>query len=144
MSEQIAISRKITNQLLHLAQQSPDQEVCGLLGGHQGIARTCYPISNSAETPQQRFLLDATEQIAAMTQMRECGEQLFAIYHSHPNAAAYPSIHDRQLIGYVDVLHLIISLNTQGILEMRGFKIDEKTTQEVLLELSHEHRHASN
>lgn len=136
MPEQIAISRKITNQLLHLAQQSPTQEICGLLGGQQGIARSCYPIRNCAETPQQRFLLDAAEQIAAMTRMRECGESLFAIYHSHPNAAAYPSVHDCQLVGYADVLHLIISLNTQGILEMRGFKINDNLAQEVHLELS--------
>ena len=134
--EEIQIPRKITNQLLHLAQISPDDEVCGLIGGNNGLATHCYPIKNIAEHPQQRFLLDAAQQISAMAKMRELGEELFAIYHSHPAAPAQPSSADLELAAYPDVLYLIISLNTKGILEMRGFKIDQKTALEIPLILS--------
>jgi len=131
--EEIQIPRKITNQLLHLAQISPDFEVCGLIGSKNGLPTHCYPIKNSAEHPQQRFLLDAGQQISAMAKMRELGEDLFAIYHSHPTAPALPSTHDLELAAYPEALYLIISLNTKGILEMRGFKIVQKTAVEMPL-----------
>ncbi|TAL54013.1 MAG: M67 family peptidase [Methylovulum sp.] len=134
--EEIQIPRKITTQLLHLAQISPEFEICGLIGSRNGLPTTCYPITNRAEQPQQRFLLDAAEQIAAMTGMRESGEALFAIYHSHPTAPAQPSAADLAMAAYPDALYLIISLNTKGILEMRAFKIDAESAREIPLVLS--------
>lgn len=131
--EEIQIPRKITNQLLHLAQISPDYEVCGLIGSKNGLPTHCYPIKNISEHPQQRFLLDAGQHISAMTKMRELGEELFAIYHSHPTAPAQPSTYDLELTTYPEALYLIISLNTKGILEMRGFKMHQKTALEIPL-----------
>ena len=131
--EEIQIPRKITNQLLHLAQISPDYEVCGLIGSKNGLPTHCYPIKNISEHPQQRFLLDAGQHISAMTKMRELGEDLFAIYHSHPTAPAQPSTYDLELTTYPEALYLIISLNTKGILEMRGFKMHQKTALEIPL-----------
>jgi proteasome lid subunit RPN8/RPN11 len=132
----IGIPRKITNQLLHLAQISPELEVCGLIGSKNGLPSSCYPVKNTAELAQQRFQLDPTEQIAAMAKMRDQGEQLFAIYHSHPAAPATPSVTDLELAAYTDTLYLIISLDTQGVLEMRGFKIADKSAREMALSLS--------
>ncbi|MFU8788950.1 MAG: Mov34/MPN/PAD-1 family protein [Methylobacter sp.] len=134
--EPILIPRKITNQLLHLAQISPDAEVCGLIGSKNGIPNSCYPIKNSADHPQQRFQLDPAQQIAAMAAMRNQGEELFAIYHSHPNAPATPSATDLTQAAYPEVLYLIISLNTKGILEMRCFNIDPQSSREIALSLS--------
>ena len=135
-SPDIQIPRKLTNQLLHLAQLSPDLEICGLVSSKNGLPIHCYPVTNVADHPQQRFLLDAGQQISAMAKMRELGEDLFAIYHSHPAAPALPSTHDLELAAYPDALYLIISLNTKGILEMRGFKINQKTALEIPLILS--------
>jgi proteasome lid subunit RPN8/RPN11 len=133
---EIQIPRKLANQLLHLAQLSPDLEICGLISGHNGVPSRCYPIDNDAEHPAQRFLLNASQQIAALADMRERGEELFAIYHSHPTAPAIPSSTDLKLAAYPDALTLIISLNTKGILEMRGFHINQQTAQEIPLILS--------
>ena len=132
-SPDIQIPRKLTNQLLHLAQLSPDLEICGLVSSKNGLPIHCYPVTNVADHPQQRFLLDAGQQISAMAKMRELGEDLFAIYHSHPAAPALPSTHDLELAAYPDALYLIISLNTKGILEMRGFKIHQKIAVEIPL-----------
>lgn len=134
--EHIQIPRKIANQLLHLAQVSPDIEVCGLIGCKNGLPSSCYPVKNTAEHPRQRFQLDPGQQISAMAKMRDQGEQLFAIYHSHPAAPATPSVTDLKLASYPEALYLIISLNTKGVLEMRGFKIADKSAQEIMLSLS--------
>ena len=134
--EHIQIPRKIANQLLHLAQVSPELEICGLIGSKNGLPSSCYPIENMAKQPQQRFQLDTSQQILAMATMRDLGEQLFAIYHSHPDAPATPSVTDLELASYPEALYLIISLNTQGILEMRGFKIAHNSAQEMALSLN--------
>lgn len=134
--KEIQIPRKLTNQLLHLAQLSPDYEICGLIGGKNGLPCTCYPIQNIAPHPNQRFLLNAGQQIAAMSQMRTQGEELFAIYHSHPTAPALPSATDLEQAAYPEALYLIISLNTKGVLEMRGFKISDQIATEIALTLS--------
>lgn len=130
------LPRKLINQLLHLAQLSPDHEICGLIGSHPLQTYTCYPISNTAQPSQHQFLLDSSEQIAAMKTMREHNEALFAIYHSHPYTAAIPSLSDIQLAAYPDALYLIISLNTKGILELRGYRINLQHAIEIPLELT--------
>lgn len=135
-SSEICLPRKLTNQLLHLAQLSPEAEVCGLVGADSnGMPASCYPISNGAATPQNRFLLDAGQQIAAMKQMRDKGESLYAIYHSHPSTPAVPSATDIEQAAYPEALHLIISLNTKGVLELRAFSIADKTAQELRVNL---------
>jgi proteasome lid subunit RPN8/RPN11 len=136
MPSEIQISRKLTNQLLHHAQQNPAVEICGLVGSKNNVPSTCYPVSNVAQHPEKRFQLDASEQIAAMAKMRDSQEQLFAIYHSHPTAPATPSMLDLEQAAYPDALYLIISLNTKGILEMRGFKITNASAVEIPLTLN--------
>lgn len=134
---EISLPRKLTHRLLSLAQASPNQEICGLISADaSGKLLNCYPVNNSAATPQTRFLLDASQQIAAMTQMREQGESLFGIYHSHPHTPALPSSSDIEQAAYPNAIHFIISLNTQGVLEIRGFKITGQTVEEVILTLT--------
>jgi proteasome lid subunit RPN8/RPN11 len=130
----IELSRALVNQMLHHAQSSPQLEVCGLVGAMDGKPTSCYPVANTAATPQLRFQLDPAGQIDAMRQIRERGEELFAIFHSHPTAPAEPSPVDLAEAAYLDALYLVISLNTKGVLEMRGFRIrQDKSVQEIKL-----------
>ncbi len=132
---EIEIPRKITNQLLHLAQISPTTEVCGMIGSKQGRPSSCYSIDNVAEQPEQQYQFDPKQQIAAMTKMRECNEELFAIYHSHPTSPARPSQTDIDMASYPDAIYLIISLTTKGVLELRGFKLGNESAKEIPLVL---------
>lgn len=134
-TKEIQLSRKITNQLLHAAQISPTQEICGLIAATEGVATSCYPINNTADHPETRFQLDEKQQIKAMATMRDKNETLFAIYHSHPTAPAIPSETDIKLASYPDAIHLIISLNTKGVLEIRGFSIINGSVAEKTLSL---------
>jgi proteasome lid subunit RPN8/RPN11 len=74
------------------------------------------------------------EQLSAIKEMRESGEELFAIYHSHPTAPATPSASDIEQSAYPEAYYLIISLNTKGVLEMRCFKLlhDENIVEIIL------------
>lgn len=118
------MSRPLATKLLFEAQKHPEAEVCGLLGAREGEPCSIYPVANAAADRARRFEMDPAGQIAAMKTMRERGERLWAIYHSHPSAPPEPSAADLDGLGYPDALYLIISLNIKGVLEMRAFERD--------------------
>lgn len=132
-TREVAIPRKIVQELLHHAQQTPEKEVCGLIGSQNNKPCRCYPIKNTATNPEIFFNLDAQQQIRAMAKMRDNNEQLFAIYHSHPTAPAIPSDTDIAQANYPEALTIIISLNTKGVLELRGYHIDNNQFMEIPL-----------
>lgn len=127
----IKLSRTLVNQLLTQSQHDAENETCGLIAAKNNIATRVYPVSNVAGDKQHLFEMDPEEQIHAMKAMREAGEELYAIYHSHPDAPASPSATDLQQAYYRDVLYLIISLNTKGVLEMRAYKIQQDNFEPV-------------
>ncbi len=130
----IEIPRALVNQILHHAQATPELEVCGLIGAKSKIPVSWYPVANASPTPQVRFQLDPKGQIDAMRQIRERGEELLAVVHSHPTTPAEPSPVDLAEAAYLDALYWVISLNTKGVLEMRGFWIaQDKSVEEVTL-----------
>ncbi len=121
--ETIKLSQNVVNEILAQAQQSPQAEICGLISrGAEGVWR-CYPVPNCAEQPAQRYCMEPAGQIDALRQMREAGESLFAIYHSHPHSAAQPSATDIREARYPEALYLIISLDTAGVLELSAWRI---------------------
>ncbi|MDH5483961.1 MAG: M67 family metallopeptidase [Gammaproteobacteria bacterium] len=129
----IKLSRTLVNQLLTQAQHDADNETCGLVAAKNNIPTRIYPVSNIAGDKKHLFEMDPGGQIQAMKAMREAGEELFAIYHSHPDAPASPSATDLQQASYRDALYLIISLNTKGVLDMRAYKIHEDDFEPVEL-----------
>lgn len=93
-----------------MARASPRLEVCALLGGEDNRLTSIYPVTNIADDPSSRFLLDPEGHIEAMKAMREAGEKLRGIFHSHPAAPATPSATDQALASYPDMFYLIVSL----------------------------------
>lgn len=130
----VEIPRTIVNPILRHAQGSPEREVCGLIGqGDDGLQ--VYPVANVAEAPERLFAMDPKAQIEAMRRMREAGEELFGIYHSHPHAPAAPSPTDLRQAAYPEALYLVVSLDTEGVLQMRGFRLGGEAVEEVELEV---------
>ncbi len=133
MTETIVLPRFLVTRLLHQAQTRPDHEVCGLIGARGDKPSSLYPIANVAENPRLHFHMDPKGQIKAMKTMRRRGETLFAVYHSHPQAPPFPSREDLEWVAYPEALALIISLNTKGVLELRGFRLEGRHPREIVL-----------
>ncbi len=133
--EQVRLPRRIVNRILGHVQEDPAREACGFLAARGGKICGWYPVRNIARDAALHFEMDPREQIAALRRMREAGEDLFAIYPSHPTAPARPSASDLAEAGYPEALYLIVSLNTQGVLEMRGYRIREEQVTEAALAL---------
>jgi proteasome lid subunit RPN8/RPN11 len=133
--EAVILPRQLVNQVLHQAQSSPEVEVCGLIAARNGRPVRAEPISNVSDQPQRLFAMDPASQIDALRRMREQHETLFGIYHSHPHSPAVPTATDLEQAGYPEALYIIVSLNTRGVLEMRGYRLRDGKASEVQLEI---------
>ncbi|MDH5765257.1 MAG: M67 family metallopeptidase [Gammaproteobacteria bacterium] len=129
----IKLPRTVVNQLLRQAQLTPELEICGLISAKDDSIYKVYPVNNIATDKQHMFDMDPGKQIQAMKTMRNNNETLFAIYHSHPDTPAEPSITDIEQSSYPEALHLIISLSIKGVLEIKGFYIQQQSIEAVEL-----------
>ena len=124
------LPRNIINHILAHAQSMPENEICGLISQKDQQFKA-YKIDNVATDTQHLYAMDPKQQIDAMREIRQNGETLIAIYHSHPDSPAKPSLTDLQQAQYPDVIYLITSLNTKGVLEMQGFKLNNGQFENV-------------
>lgn len=117
------------------AQRCYPDEACGfLLGVRERVAaevRRVVEARNRAER-SDRFLIDARDVFAAMQAARAAGEELIGVYHSHPDAAAEPSVVDRD-DAWGDWLHLIVSCRGGTAAEMNCWRLDHDTPVPVEL-----------
>ena len=132
----LELPRALVNQILAHAQQSPDEEICGLISSKNGAANRYYQITNVADSKANRFEMSGAEQIAAMKNMRSQDEELLAIVHSHPNAPAIPSETDKKENQYADIFYLVVSLDTKGVIQLQAYRQQggEFKTTELILE----------
>lgn len=129
------LPRAIANRILDHVREDTSREVCGLIGARDGVPVRCMPIANVAVDPSSRYRMDPAAMIQALFDIERAGETLFAIYHSHPAGPAAPSRIDIAEASWPDALYLIVSLDTRGVLEMRGFRIRDGKAAEVGLRL---------
>lgn len=133
----LVLPREVVNRILTQAQQQPETETCGLLGARDGEASRYYPVKNIAADPATRFEMDPRQQIDVIKSMRENGQQLLAIVHSHPHSPPVPSVADMRELGYPDAFYLIVSLDVKGVIEMRGYRCGDSGMQRI--DLLYEH-----
>jgi len=137
MNSIISIPRTLANRLLTLAQLNPNIEICGLIACAKNKDKNkkynVYPVNNIAANNECVFEMDPQQQINAFKKIRENQQTLFAIYHSHPNSDAIPSKKDIDDSAYNDALNIIISLNTEGVMDMRGYFYDAGNVKKIKL-----------
>lgn len=121
-------------QITDHAMTTPAVEVCGLLASKGATVCSVYPIPNIAEQPATSFYMEPHAQIAALKAMRQHGEALCAIYHSHPNSEAWPSDRDLQLAAYPGTAYLIVSLLKKEP-EINAFMFNGKRFSPITLEI---------
>ncbi|HYW71772.1 MAG TPA: M67 family metallopeptidase [Pyrinomonadaceae bacterium] len=121
------IPRTQYDELAAHAREAAPRECCGLIGGaRDGTARTIYRLRNIAADPLVTYEAAPDDLFAAQRQMRERGEELIAIYHSHPRAAdPQPSATDVRLAYYPSAVYLIVGLGNAEPC-VRAFRINER------------------
>lgn len=111
--------------LAHAVEEGP-RECCGLVGGADGKAATVYRTRNVAPHPLVNYEAAPEDLFAAQRAMRARGEELIAIYHSHPRSKdPQPSETDVRLAYYPSAVYLIVGLGSEEP-RMRAFRISER------------------
>ena len=90
----------------HVAAESPI-EACGLLAGKDGIVQAVLPVKNAAAS-KVRFRMDPRAQLRAFGLIDAAGQELLAIFHSHPKGSSAPSPTDIKEAAY-PVVYIILS-----------------------------------
>ncbi len=127
----VVIPRARLNEIIAHAQETPQAESCGILGGQHGRVERVYRARNIAETPRTRFKMDPYEMAAISDQLDEAGLELVGFYHSHTHTQAYPSptdVADWPGHWYPDAVCFICSLMEPDEPHLRAFRIDESGT----------------
>ncbi|HJQ68676.1 MAG TPA: M67 family metallopeptidase [Blastocatellia bacterium] len=104
------------------ALESRPQECCGLLSGKNGLITDTHPLRNDADRPETRYFASPEDLFSAMRRIREAGQTLLGIYHSHPRAQPYPSAADVEMAFYPEAIYFIISLEPR--VDLRAFRIE--------------------
>jgi len=122
----ITLRRSHLDDIIAHAREADPAECCGLIGGGEGsLAATIYKLRNVAVDNRVSYEVAPEELFAAQRSMRQAGEELLAIYHSHPRATdPTPSETDVRLAYYPAASYLIIGLGA-GEPTMRAFRISE-------------------
>ena len=114
-------------ELFAYAKVARPDECCGLIGeGENEHANSIYPLRNVAQNPRVAYEAAPEDLFVAQRRMRERGEQLLGIYHSHPRSAEpVPSVTDVRLAFYPQAVYFIIGLADPEPV-MRAFRISER------------------
>jgi proteasome lid subunit RPN8/RPN11 len=134
MSE-LHISRELINNVVSHCKASYPNEACGILAGDGNVIEKVYKMTN-IEDSSVSYFMDSKEQFEVLKQLRSDNKKMVAIYHSHPNAQAYPSHKDVQLAFYEDATHVIVSLLDQNRPDIKAFEIREGRVSEIPIILS--------
>ena len=105
---ELTLSPGILEQLIEHAKNAYPNEACGLLVGRTAADRF-IPMKNISADARE-YEMDPAELITTLRFLRETGENLISIYHSHPHGPAEPSKTDVERSYYPEVAHLIVSL----------------------------------
>ncbi len=134
----LRIPSNITEEMIAHAKADFPLECCGILAGKDDTISHIYKVINN-DRSRVSYLMDPKEQIRVFKEMRTLSIEMKAIYHSHPNHPAYPSMTDVELAYYPDAIYIIISINNNKETEIRGFRIINKEITEAELNLLASH-----
>jgi [CysO sulfur-carrier protein]-S-L-cysteine hydrolase len=124
---------EVLRALLEHAAAGLPNEACGLVSGRDGRGERFHPARNALASPY-RFDLDPADLVRILHDIEASGEDLVAIFHSHPRSVPAPSATDVREARYPGLLHLIVGRGgPDGSTEPRAWRIDEDECTEVPL-----------
>ncbi|MCF6291606.1 MAG: M67 family metallopeptidase [Desulfobacterales bacterium] len=127
----LRIEERILAAMLAHGRREEPNEACGYLAARDGVVVRHFELTNIDAAPDH-YSADPAEQFAAIRRMREEGLQVAALYHSHPETPARPSVEDIRLAHDPDMVYVIVSLMA-GVVPVRAFKINRGEVVEVPL-----------
>jgi [CysO sulfur-carrier protein]-S-L-cysteine hydrolase len=125
----LVLAPGLLNQVIDHARSSYPEEGCGLLVGIDHATRF-IPMQNVLAS-SSAYEMDPRQLISTLRDLRNIGEQLVAIYHSHPHGPARPSRRDIECAYYPETAHLIVSLADSERPQAAAFRIVDGESLEI-------------
>jgi len=122
----ISLRRSHLVEIVAHARETVPAECCGLIGGSKsGFVIDIYRMRNVAADDRVSYEVAPEELFAAQRNMRQRGQELVAIYHSHPRSSdPTPSETDVRLAYYPAAIYLIVGLASSQP-TVNAFRISE-------------------
>jgi [CysO sulfur-carrier protein]-S-L-cysteine hydrolase len=128
---EMTIGQHLLQHILEHCMEEKPYEACGILTGTEGRVLHAYATDNARRSPVW-YEVDREQQEHVLRAAAEKGEELVAIYHSHPTSPAEPSLNDiRMAVHYPEAIRMIVSL--AGPADIRAFLIREGKVHPVSL-----------
>ena len=126
----LRISTVLQEEVIRHCASAYPKEACGLLAGSRagaaGTVSQVYPMTNVEDSPIG-YSMDPREQLRVERQMRQAGQRMLGIYHSHTASAAYPSPVDVSLALSPDISYVLVSLKDRARPDFNSYRIDGQT-----------------
>jgi len=125
----LTLAPGILKEVIEHAKAAYPTEACGLIAGPRsapgargGEGRRFIPMANVAQNAAE-FEMDPGDLIKILRDLRNAGEELAAIYHSHPHGPTHLSAMDIQRAYYPEAAHLIVGLAELENPQVAAFRI---------------------
>ncbi len=122
MNQKIRLSRQVYDEILTHACNGKPEEICGIIRGRGDTAYLLYQGRNTAEERVDNYIIDS-QTLLRQFEFEETGDEMVAVYHSHPISVAYPSATDAWNASYPDTNYIICSLEFDDKPVVRSFRL---------------------
>jgi proteasome lid subunit RPN8/RPN11 len=120
--ETVKLPATVVDAIVAHARQGKPEEVCGVVRGRGLTAFKAVAGRNIASERIENYEVDP-ETLLLQFAFEDAGEEMMAIYHSHPVSVAYPSATDAWNAHYPDCIYLICSLEFDDAPVIRAFRM---------------------
>ncbi|WP_412977409.1 Mov34/MPN/PAD-1 family protein [Ornithinibacillus sp. 179-J 7C1 HS] len=125
---EIVIPKGLYSKLLNTCRSELPYEACGLLAGTSNQIKSLWPMKNELRSTN-RFFVSKYVVEDTMKKINSLKQEIFAIYHTHPNTAAIPSTIDIMNHHDESVDMVIISFKYH-VPMMKWYTIDDSSYRE--------------
>jgi proteasome lid subunit RPN8/RPN11 len=132
-SEAVKIPVAVAEAIIAHAREGKPEEVCGIVRGRGLVAHEAVRGRNIADERIENYEVDP-QTLLLQFAFEDQGDEMMAIYHSHPASVAYPSATDAWNAHYPDSIYLICSLQSDDAPVLRAFRM---TPHWIELDLAH-------
>ena len=128
------IAQDLLDEIVAHAREDLPNECCGAVAVRDGRATKVYRLRNVYASPV-RFKIGVDLQ-DVFEDLDETGDELGAIYHSHPRSEGHPSLTDMALSEGFPPVEWIIVGHVQTEPVVRSFRVSAQSVEELPLEVA--------
>jgi len=131
----LVLQQSQLEQIVDHARQGYPYEVCGLIGGRDGVAESVVPVPNASLTPRVTFDMERQGMVDAIIGFQRAGREVIGIYHSHPDGKADLSESDVAQATWPDAVNLVLGLSEGQEIDLQAWAIRRGEVEPADLEI---------